>query len=165
MEWKDDKNDHSVAHLSQSDKRLLFYGAFMICMLTLIISSLGDLGVSKKNSEGMEKIVGMVATYIGSATDSEYEDVAKSLRHDLVFSEYGQEIVSVQKMKAIFCDECIRKLLNAVENQPMKEFVIYDSKKRSFHPIALGKDLQIGNYSLEIEFKDGYEITVKYIEE
>ena len=34
----------------------------------------------------------MIATYMASATKTEYDDIARTIRQDLVFSEYGQDI-------------------------------------------------------------------------
>ena len=94
--WRDDEYDPYVKHLSQSDKRELWYGAFMVCMSVVALCSFSiafsNIRVSRQNSEDMEELMEMVATYMGSATKDEYEEIAKTIRHDLVFSEYGQEI-------------------------------------------------------------------------
>lgn len=50
--------------------------------------------MSCQNSEDMEELMGMIATYMGSATKDEYGEIAQTIRRDLVFSEYGQEIES-----------------------------------------------------------------------
>ncbi len=189
---------------------------------------------------------------MGSATQDEYEEIAKTIRNDLVFSEYGQEIenyiqyipnaaetchtctvdlpsqvylvctntghlygldlfekdenpkegeyngtsvsfgydevsgsslhitktpgnkrgsvtvqrergiVSVQRMKSLFCDDCIRKMLEVVKNQLVEEFVIFDAGQKKFYPVEDG-EMRIGDYTLQIGYDDGdYEIEIKY---
>lgn len=79
--------------------------------------------------------------------------------------ERGRGIVSVQRMKALYCDDCIRDILTAVEDGFMPEFVIFAGKTKEFYPIETGS-LQVGNYSLKIVYEDhGYEIAVEYIAE
>lgn len=75
--------------------------------------------------------------------------------------EYG--IVSVHKMKALFCDDCIEDIFKAVEDMRVSEFVIFDAGKKAFYPIDDGMMIWIGDYILECKEKKGdYEITVKY---
>lgn len=254
--WQDDGLDGSVYYLSQSDKRNLWCGAFIACMVTVGLSSfviaISNIRVSRENSEDMEAIMEMIATYLGSATQDEYDEIAKTIRNDLVFSEYGQEIenciqyipntaetchtctvdflsqvylvctntgqpyeldlfekgenpnesdgtsmsfgydeisgsslhitktpgnklgnvtvqrergiVSVQRMKSLFCDDCIRKMLEAVKNQLVEEFVIFDAGQKKFYPVEDG-EMRIGNYTLQIGYDDGgYEIEIEYAE-
>lgn len=75
--------------------------------------------------------------------------------------EYG--IVSVHKMKALFCDDCIGDILNAVEGRPVSEFVIFDAEGKTFYPVDDGIDVQIGDYAMEcVEKKGDYEIKIEY---
>ena len=255
---QDDGEDSSAYHLSQTDKRDLLYGAFMICMGTVALCSLvigfNNIRVSRENGEDIAEVMEMVATYMGSATQDEYEEIAKTIRNDLVFSEYGQDIenciryipntakecrtcmdafpsqaylvctntgqpyaldlfetgdstdvggdgnttmsfgydeisetslritktpgqktgsatirrgrgiVSVQRMKGLFCDECIREILETVENQLVEEFVIFDAGRKKFYPVEDGT-VVIGDYALQIGYDDGdYEIEIQYTE-
>ena len=65
-------------------------------------------------------------------------------------------------MKKLFCDDCIEAMLDTVENQPIGELVIYDTEKNIFYLVEDGSKAQIGEYTLEIGYKDsGYEIDVK----
>ena len=106
--WRDDELDGSVYHLSQYDRRNLWYGAFMACMVTVSLSSfviaVSNIRVSRENSEDVEAVMEMIATYLGSATQDEYDEIAKTIRKDLVFSEYGQEI-----------ENCIQYIPNTAE--------------------------------------------------
>lgn len=253
---QDDSYDKFVYHLSQSDKRDLLYGAFMLCMSAVALFSLvigfSNMRVNRKNSENMMEVMEMIATYIGSATQDEYEEIAKTLRNDLVFSEYGQDmenyiqyipnttdncrtcmdafpsqvyliytntgqpydldlfepgekpneddydsttmsfgydeisetslhiakmpgqhignatihrkqgILSVQRMKSLFCDDCIREILGTVEHQLVEEVIIFDAAQKKFYPVDSGT-VVIGDYTLQIEYDHGdYEIDIKY---
>ena len=73
----------------------------------------------------------------------------------------GRGIVSAHRMKTLFCDDCIRDILNAVEHQLMEEFFIFDTEKRVFYPVDDDTALQIGNYHLDIEYTDSdYKIEI-----
>lgn len=75
--------------------------------------------------------------------------------------EHG--IVSVHKMKALFCDDCIGDIFNAVEERPVSEFVIFNAEEKAFYPVDDGIVIQIGDYSLEcVEKKGDYEIKIEY---
>lgn len=76
----------------------------------------------------------------------------------------GHGIVSVHRMKALFCDDCIREILETVEHQLIEEFFIYDTEERKFYPIDGGTSIQIGDYCLKIEYKSSdYRIDIDYI--
>ena len=71
--------------------------------------------------------------------------------------------MSVHRMKSLFCDNCIREMLNTVKNQLVEEFVIFDTEQKIFYPIDSETQVQIGDYNLETEFEDGdYKITIEY---
>ena len=74
----------------------------------------------------------------------------------------GRGIVSAHKMKTHFCDDCIREILNIVEDEFIDEAVIYDTEKKTFYPVTEG-DIQIGDYSFHTYYVDGgYEIEIAY---
>lgn len=258
--WQDDELDMSKNHLSSHDKRTLLYGGFMVgaCMLVLVELAIfaGNQWVNYKNNQDMEKILSTIATYMATATEDEYDEIAQTIRHDLVYSQYGQDIenliqyipntadgccleregyperinlvflntgetygldifdksepiedqrgnggtiinfgydeiseahvtimknpnmdsgtasidrgrgiVSAHKMKTHFCDDCIREMLNTVEDEFIDEAVIYDTEEKNFYPITEG-DLHIGAYSFQTVYKDGcYEIAIEYVGE
>ena len=67
-------------------------------------------------------------------------------------------------MKKMFCDDCIKAMLDTVENQPIGELVIRDTEEDVFYAVEDEGKAQIGDYALEIKYKDsGYEIAVKSI--
>ena len=94
--WEDDELDMDKKHLSQHDKRSLLYGGFMIGAVTFAFISIsimvGNIWTSHRNQKEMEDFLGTVATYMATATDDEYEEIAQTIRHDLVYSQYGQDI-------------------------------------------------------------------------
>lgn len=78
----------------------------------------------------------------------------------------GRKIVSVQRMKAVFCDECIWKIMDAIEESSMDEVVLFDAKKKRFYPIEDGTVVQIGNYEMMTSrCYGGYIIDVKNMTE
>lgn len=255
--WEDDEHDTTKKHLSQNDKRSLWYGAFMMSLailsLSTLITAISNIRVRNHNNKDMQDTLNMIAAYMASATKEEYDDIAESIRHDLVFSEFGKDIenfiqyipntaencracmdsypaqayllctntgelyeldiygkgeepgneqggmnlsfgydeisetsvhvmkmpgqkkgsvkisrgrgiVSVHRMKSLFCDDCIREMLNTVENQLIEEFVVFDTEQKTFYPVDSETQVQIGNYNLETKYEDGnYEIAIEYV--
>lgn len=41
-------------------------------------------------------------------------------------------------MKSLFCDDCIREILETVKNQLIEEFVIFDAEKKEFFAVDDG---------------------------
>lgn len=253
--WIGDEHDDFKKHLSQSDKRALLYGYFIISMLTvafvILLININNLRIDRRDDAAMEEVLSMVTSYMESATKDEYDEIAQTIRHDLVYREYerdiekyvrdipntsdkcrackgsypaqavlvslntgesypldlfergieledyqgntqltfgydeisqtsiriskspgensgsaeierGNGIVSIHRMKKLFCDDCIKAMLDTVKNQPIGELVIYDTEKNIFYPVEDGSKVQIGGYTLETGYKDsGYEIDVK----
>lgn len=256
--WIGDEHDDSKKHLSQSDKRSLLYGYFVIGTLTVafvvFLIKMNDIRINRRNDEAMEELLNIVTSYVESATEDEYDEIAQTIRHDLVFHKYdkdiekyiryipntsekcrackesypaqavlislntgesyslnlfeqgiepedyqgntqltfgydeisktsiciskspgegkgsaeierGNGIVSIHRMKKLFCDDCIKAMLDTVENQPIGELVICDTERNVFYPIEDESEVQIGDYALEIEYKDsGYAIDVRFVD-
>ena len=257
--WIGDEHDDSKKRLSQSDKRSLLYGYFIISMLTvafvILLININNLRIDRRDDAAMEELLNMVTSYMESATEDEYDEIAQTIRHDLVYSEFerdiekyvrdipntsdkcrsckgsypaqavlvslntgesysldifergiepeeyqgntqftfgydeisqtsihiskspgenegsaeierGNGIVSIHRMKKMFCDDCIKAMLDTVENQLIGELVIYDTEKNAFYPVEDESKVRIGDYALEIEYKDsGYKIDVKSVNE
>lgn len=89
--WIVDEHDDSKKHLSQSDKRSLLYGYFMIGSLTialvLLLIKINNIRIDRKNTEDMEELTNIVTSYVDSATEDEYDKIAQAIRHDLVFDK------------------------------------------------------------------------------
>lgn len=219
-----------------------------------MVFRVGDFFAERQRNENMQEIVNAIQAYMASATEDEYDKIAQTIRHDLVFSRFGEEIkncvqyipntaeecctcrgryparallvslntgqvysldlleqgkeentnqddiamtfgydeisqlsihisknigdkagrvklnrgnriISMHRMKNLFCDDCIEKILNTIEEQIVEEIVIFDAEERLFYPIKDDMIIQIGKYNLEIEYKESmYEMAIKYIE-
>lgn len=244
--WIGDEYDDSKKHLSQSDKRFLLYGNFIIgiCTAAFVVLLIGtnNRRVDRRNAADMEEAINLVMSYLESATNDEYDEIAQTVRHDLVFCNYGEDIdkyiqyipntsdvcrackesypaqavlvslntgesysldlfergidqedyqgntqltfgfdeisqtsihitkslgenegtaeikqgngiVSIHRMKKLFCDDCIEAMLRAIENQAIEELVILDTEKDIFYPIEDETKVQIGNYTLKTQYK------------
>lgn len=257
--WDDDEKDADKHHLSQYDKRSIMSGNFIAGAALVVLVSIGIFaGVAWNNHRSereTEELFNFLMTYLATATDDEYEDIAQEIRHDLVYSDYGQDIdnlieyvpntsdicclereagfiernnvvflntgetygldiydstesvelqqqmggtrmtsgydeisgatltitstpsegtatarvddgrgiVSVHKMKSLFCDDCIRKILELTDGEYIRTAVIYDAETQEFYPIADG-DMEIGDYSFHTYYEDGTEkIDIEYV--
>ena len=255
--WQDDALDMDKKHLSQYDKRSLLYGGFMVGAAIFIFISIGimigNVWADYRSTKAMEEVLDTIATYLATATEDEYGEIAQAIRHDFVYSQYGQDmenliqyipntadgcclerarypervnlvflntgetygldifdkskliasqrencstmisfgydeisqahiliiknpnldsgtvyidrgrgIVSTHKMKSQCWDDCIREILNTVEDEFMDEAVLYDAEEKKFYPIT-EDDLQIGDYSFYMSYEEGgYKIEIEY---
>lgn len=230
-----------------------------MCMITVslccFVISVSNYRVSRQNDRDVEEVMNTIGAYMAFATDDEYDEIAKTIRHDLILSEFGRDpekalqyipntskacrtcmegypaqayllcnntgelysldlfdndeetngdsggtkmsfgydeisetsisitkspgqkkgtatvqsergIVSVQRMKSLFCDECIHKILNTVKNELVEEVVIFNADNKLFYPLSEGT-VKIGSYALETEFGSygNYNISIKYMDE
>lgn len=233
------------------------WGTFMMCAITVCLCMLGtiigNIQTKRLNERNMEEILSTIATYLATATQDEYDGIAKTIRHDLVFSAYGRDmenliqyipntsencptcqenspaqallvclntgeqysldlyrkdespeeqshetllsfgydevsearihitkdpeaeagcaeidrerrIISAQRMKSVFCDDCIRELLNTIDGQPLEEVVLFDAEQKTFYPIEEGTAFQIGSYELVTSCRHGdFRIDIKSV--
>ena len=255
--YEDD--DDSIQHLSRSDKINIWFGSFIMCMLTVAICVL-SIGINnvrnnRQYEQDVEDTLNMIATYIATATKDEYDEIAQTIRHDLVFSKYGEDIenliqyipntsescptcresypaqaflvcvntveqysldlyhkdenpeeetggtrlsfgydeisktrihvtkqqgtkngyaeiyrderiVSAQKMKSVFCDDCIREILNTIDGQLLEEVVLFDAEQKTLYPVEDGETFQIGSYELAVSYDSGdFRIDIEYVSE
>ena len=254
----EDKHD-CVHHLSKSDKISIWFGTFTMCVLTVVICVLviavSNIYNNYKYEQDMDEILNTIVTYLATATEDEYDEIAQTIRHDLVFSEYGTDmenliqyipntskdcptcresypaqallvcvntgvtysldiyhidenpdeksngtrttfgydeiseadihvttyqgeqkgyaeikrgrrIVSAHKMKSVFCDDCIREILNTIDGQLLEEIVLFDAEQKAFYPVKDKETLQIGSYGLAVSYDDGdFRIDIEYVSE
>ncbi len=255
--YEDD--DDSIQHLSRSDKINIWFGSFLMCVFTAVLCmagiAIGNIRNSRQYERDVEDTLNMIATYFATATKDEYDEIAQTIRHDLVFSEYGEDIenliqyipntsescptcresypaqaflvcvntgeqysldlyhkdenpeeesggmrlsfgydeisktsihvtkqqgtkngyaeiyrgeriISAQKMKSVFCDDCIRAILNTIDGQLLEEVVLFDAEQKTFYPIEDGETLQIGSYGLAVSYDSGdFRIDIEYVSE
>ena len=88
----DDEDDDTKKHLSQSDKRSLLFGYFLISLLLIafvtLLIKVNDLRADRRSDAAMEELLNMVISYMESATEDEYDEIARTIRHDPVYPEY-----------------------------------------------------------------------------
>lgn len=94
--WEDDEYDRDKKHLSKADKRWLLWGATMICLLTMLGTSLlWTFVFQSKTNDQYEKeltdVLNIVATYISTATDDEYKEIAEQIRDEFVFTQFNPD--------------------------------------------------------------------------
>lgn len=255
--YEDD--DDCIQHLSRSDKINIWFGSFIMCMLTVAICVL-SIGINnirnnRQYERDVENTLNAIATYLATATEDEYDEIAQTIRHDLIFSEFnsdienfiqyipnttescptcwesypsgaflvsvntgeiysldiypddeslnestggmrmsfgydeiseasihvitytgttegyaeiyrGRRIVSAHKMKSVFCDDCIRKILEVIDGQLLEEVVLFDTEQRTFYPIKDGETIQIGNHEMTVSYNSGdFRIDIEYVGE
>ena len=108
--WMDDEYDLDKKHLSQHDKRSLLCGGFMIGFVTFLLFStgiiIGNAWSNYKSQKEVNQILATFATYMATATEDEYEEIAKTIRHDLVYSDYGTDIENLIQYIPNTADGC-----------------------------------------------------------
>ncbi len=252
-----ENDDNFIQHLSRSDKKSIWFGSFIMCTFTVAICML-SIGINniwneRQYEQDVENTLNMIAAYFATATKDEYDEIAQTIRHDLVFSKYGKDmenliqyipntskncptcresyssqayltcvnsgeqysldlnyngenpnekaggtflsfgydeisktniyvtthleakkgcakihrgekIISAQKMKSVFCDNCIMKILNTIDGQPLEEVVLFDAEQKNFYPIEYGTAVQIGNQEMTISYDCGdFKIDIEQV--
>ena len=244
-------------HSGQSQSQWFWHWNLGICtggLVVIIVLNLFHVyQIGYRGDKDMEKALNMIAAYMASATREEYDDIAKAIRHDLICSEFGEDIVnlmryipntadlchtcmdnyteqiflvcantgemypldlfhsgenpdahyggeewsfgydeisqthlhiskspgqkegyaelyrergivSVHRMKTLFCENCIEEMLGAVSGQAVGEFVMFDSLEKAFYPVGECMTVQAGDYILETVLGErGYRIEIRYI--
>lgn len=97
---------------------------------------------------------------------SGYDDISQSTL-SLIFEDektyavikQNQDIISIHKMKKTFCDDCIEKIVAAIDNQPTTAFVIFVPQEQAIYPINSGLAINNDNYSLTVN----YDLTEDYM--
>ena len=70
--------------------------------------------------------------------------------------------VSISQRNGKLCDDCIREILDTVENEAVGEAVIYDTVKK-FYPVTEGT-MRIGDYEFQTGYEqENYEIQIEYM--
>ncbi len=54
--------------------------------------AIGNIRNNRQYEQDVEETLNMIATYFATATEDEYDEIAQTIRHDLVFSEYGRDM-------------------------------------------------------------------------
>lgn len=239
--WEEDES----TNLTERDRRDLRYDIFLACLMAITVSVLVFAFFTARNyrkeAEDVEEVLESIYAYMATATEEEYDSIARQIRNDLVIRNYDQEqielashipntsskccieaftgydkplmfstnngnvytleledgidtdstnysfsydeisettisietgshvtanitsrkgIVSVQRMKKLFCDDCIEKILTANQNSMVPELIIYDAQNKEFFPIESGEEYTIGTYKLSVKYTDWSEYQI-----
>lgn len=108
--WNDDVFDTNKQHLSQHDKRSLLYGGFILSISTvsicLFMTGISNMRISNQNNKDMQEMIKIICTYLATATEDEYDDIAQTIRHDLIYCQYGKDIEDIIKYIPNTADGC-----------------------------------------------------------
>lgn len=76
-----------------------------------------------------------------------------------------RSIVSVHRMKTLFCDDCIRRMLKVNENVLEPELILYSAAENEFYPIEGGETYSCGDYEVQVAYNEQgkYELEVRYL--
>lgn len=95
-----------------------------------------------------------------------YDEISETNAHIMLFPDenraavtfsQGRGVVSIHRMKGLFCDDCIDKILATVDNSVMPEYVLLDPANMTYYSIMEGTQT-IGSDTLTITYGDnGYE--------
>ncbi len=224
------------------------YNCFLACMtsccICIILFALITLQVNHKINKNTTDLLNMLAAYLATATDDEYNEIAQQIRHDLILhtdakrlaqyipntaedcptcqSDYPGQVylaalntgelysmdsetpqpdgtisfsggydeisqtslniaygfspdydladlrqkydtISLHRMKTIFCDDCIDKILAAIEGQRLTSFVIFIPQEQAIYPISEDTKIQSINHTLSIYFdNESKEMKILY---
>lgn len=139
--------------------------AFLVCVNTGETYSL-DIYHIDENSD--EESNGMRLTF-------GYDEISEANIHITTYPgeqkgyaeiNRGRRIVSAHKMKSVFCDDCIREILNTIDGQLLEEVVLFDAEQKAFYPVKDEETLQIGSYGLTVSYNsEDFRIDIEYVSE
>lgn len=62
------------------------------------------------------------------------------------------DTISIHRMKTIFCDDCIDKILAVIDLQDITSFVIFIPQEQAFYPISKYTEISLENIAIEIYY-------------
>lgn len=76
-------------------------------------------------------------------------------------------IVSVHRMKMLFCDDCIYRILQVNENVLEPELILYNGAENEFYPIEGGATYLCGEYEVQVSYGEQgeYELEILCLKE
>lgn len=226
----------------------IVYSCFLACLIAITISifcfTLIILQVNYKINKSIEATLNMIAAYIVTTTDDEYDDIAQQIRHDLIlhtnakqlvqyipntatqclacqrehpsqvyllavntgelysmdretpqpsgtisfssgYDEISQtdldivmdgdlnyntasltqerDIVSIHRMKTIFCDDCLDKILAVIDGQLITSFVFFSTENNTFYPISNNQTIHSAGCNITSAYdRERKEMQIKY---
>lgn len=116
------------------------------------------------NERDSEIPSGMVQVMFG------YDEISQANIHILKYPKrkevavrlfWTHNIINICKMKLLYCDDCIEKILVAIKNKPIKGFVIFGTASERFYALETGS-IKIGEHEIKIVCKGkNCEIKIK----
>ena len=82
----------------------------MISILTIIVFlaaiTFSNYRANRESAESLAQVMDAVNTYLATATEDEYEEIAETIRHDLVYSQYNEDIENLIRYIPNTADGC-----------------------------------------------------------
>lgn len=135
---------------------------YQACLLNLNTGQAYQLDIYK---DGMEKSGTMISWGYDEISGTGIQITSNLNRGTgtaVLDSERG--IVSVHRMKTLFCDTCIRKILEINEEVLEPELILYNGVGNEFYPIENGETYQCGEYEVRVIYNEQgkYELRIVY---
>lgn len=91
--WEIYEEDNDVTlRLSGVDKKSIWYVFFIMSLIVVVACMLGmtigSYRAKRWNEQDMKEMIAVIAAYLATATEDEYDEIAETIRHDLVFDDY-----------------------------------------------------------------------------
>ena len=85
------------------------------------------------------------------------------LDYDTLSLRQGNDVVSIHRMKNIFCDDCIDKILSTINAQTITSFVFFSASDNVFYPVSDGQEIQGDDYSISVYYdRQDDEMQIQY---
>ncbi len=85
------------------------------------------------------------------------------LDYDMLSLRQGNDVVSIHRMKNIFCDDCIDKILSTINGQTITSFVFFSAGDNLFYPVSDGQEMQGDDYTISTSYDiENREMRIKY---
>ena len=85
------------------------------------------------------------------------------LDYDMLSLRQGNDVVSIHRMKNIFCDDCIDKILSTINGQTITSFVFFSAGDNLFYPVSDEQEMQGDDYTISTSYDiENREMRIKY---
>ena len=85
------------------------------------------------------------------------------LDYDTLSLRQERNVVSIHRMKNIFCDDCIDKILSTIDGQTITSFVFFSAGDNVFYPVSDGQEIQGDDYSISVYYdRQDDEMQIQY---
>ena len=80
--------------------------SILIIIVFLAAVTFSNYRANRECAERLAQIMDTVNTYLATATEDEYEEIAETIRHDLVYSQYNEDIENLIQYIPNTADGC-----------------------------------------------------------